>query len=222
MPIFEKNNKRVYFAHIPKTAGTTVYHAFVQSGWKIGNIRHSSNPNSSYQKLKTKFGPSIFLENTNSKNTLFPIQHVPYKTWKDFGNFDESFAILRNPLERFYSELKYRYKIENEDIKQEFDAFTAKTIRQIKQRPWIIYRGYAGHLIPQHYFISANTFLFYLKGDWLTELSSRYDLDFDINKIRKNQSNVKLEVELDKYSIMLLRLLYYRDYNLIKKHFKEC
>jgi hypothetical protein len=52
MPIFKKNNKTIYFAHIPKTAGTSVYSLFVESGWKIGNIRRSENPNSSFQKLK--------------------------------------------------------------------------------------------------------------------------------------------------------------------------
>ena len=217
MPILKKNNKTIYFAHIPKTAGTSVYSLFVELGWKIGNIRRSENPNSSFQKLKSEFGNNIFLDNIHTLNFPHPIQHATYKTWKKWGPFDESFSILRDPIERFKSELKYQYQIKDGNSEIDFKSFVEKKIMLLSVRPWFFYRGSAGHLIPQHYFIGEKTILFDYDGDWLNNLSKRYDLHARTEEIRKNVSNSQLQVEINYTTIKILKLFYYRDYILKNK-----
>lgn len=214
MPIFEKNKRRIYFAHIPKTAGTTVYYAFAHAGWRIGNIRKSDNPKSTYQMMKAEFGSDIFIDDFNECSHIFPLQHVPHRIWKKFGSFDESFAILRDPLERFKSELKYRYKIKSAN--QDFEVFAQAQINQIKRRPWIFYRGFAGHLLPQHYFLASETKLFLMESDWIEEIAIHFDLKIEFNDLRKNTSDEKLDINLKATEKLLLRFIYYKDYKLIK------
>ena len=52
MPIFIKRNRLIYFAHIPKTAGTSIYHSFASSGWSIFNVTAYKSPTSTYSSLK--------------------------------------------------------------------------------------------------------------------------------------------------------------------------
>lgn len=220
MPIFEKGDKRLYFAHIPKTAGTTVYYAFARAGWRIGKIRQSDNPNSTYQLMKAEFGSELFIDDLDQDNYKFPVQHVPYKEWKKFGALDESFAILRDPLDKFMSELKYRYKIKGVREEQNFEAFAQDTLNKIKRRPWILYRGFAGHLLPQHYFIASDTKLFLIESDWLIDLANHFELEIELDDLRKNISDKKWQVELNSTEKLLLRFFYFKDYNIIK-HVKE-
>ena len=50
MPILEKHGQRVLFAHIPKTAGTSIYLAFAAAGWRILNL--SENPEPSDEEIR--------------------------------------------------------------------------------------------------------------------------------------------------------------------------
>lgn len=81
MPIFEKNKKRILFVHIPKTGGTTIEHLFPNNGYKMD-----------------KFNPK---EATSQ-------QHAIAETYKEWGDFTSCFTIVRNPIDRFISELNWR------------------------------------------------------------------------------------------------------------------
>lgn len=181
MPVFEKGDRRIYFAHIPKSAGTTVYYAFVKAGWRIGKIRQSEDSKSTYQLMKAEFGSEVFIDDLDQYNHKFPVQHVPYKEWQKFRVFDETFAILSDALDKFMSELKYRYKINADREEQNFEASAQDTLMQIKRRPWILYRGFAGHLLPQHNFIASDTKLFLMEGEWLIDLSNHFGLQIELD-----------------------------------------
>jgi hypothetical protein len=97
MPIFRINGKIVYFAHIPKCAGTTVEASLKNCGYKISF--HDSNQFEKNQNAWHKSAPQHILE--NQLKILF-----------DKSFFDYRFAVVRHPLNRFRSAYNYnRYRI---------------------------------------------------------------------------------------------------------------
>lgn len=212
MPIFEKEKKRIYFCHIPKTAGTAVYLAFAESGWVIKNITERAEPHSASSLLKRRYGFNSIEQ--IGKSFCYPnsLQHVPYLIWKTWGPFDESFAILRHPLDRFLSTVRYRYQ-HLTDGTPSFEDFTLEIIRDIKMKPWKIFTAYDGHLIPQHFFLGKDTILFSYDENWQDKLKNRYNLSS--GSIRKENISERKSDYAINYKIMktIIRL-YRKDFKL--------
>ena len=86
MPIFERNNQKIHFIHIPKTGGMTIREHLKKSGWIT-----------QHAELKGE------LEVSPGK----PYHgHMPYSYWKDWDaakDCDFEFAIVRNPITRMSS-----------------------------------------------------------------------------------------------------------------------
>ena len=79
MPIFERDNQKIHFIHIPKTGGTSLRGALIASGWR--------------DATKGRYGS-------------FRTWHVPYMYWKEWDEVnkcDFEFAIVRNPVSRMSS-----------------------------------------------------------------------------------------------------------------------
>lgn len=176
MPIFEKNGRRVYFAHIPKTAGTSIYLAFAASGWSIYNLEQGKTA----KALKNKFG--ITHIGKHGKRLLYPhpIQHAPKFIWKTWGPFSESFCVVRHPEERLKSALKHYFQGTEQKIS--FDDFTLKTLQKLQyplRRSFASWKMLHGHLIPQTYFAAKDTSIHYFERDWKSEISEKFNLKSD-------------------------------------------
>jgi hypothetical protein len=79
MPIFERDNQKIHFIHVPKAGGTSLREILVKSGWR--------------DMTKGRYGS-------------FRTWHVPYKYWKEWDEVnkcDFEFAIVRNPVTRMSS-----------------------------------------------------------------------------------------------------------------------
>lgn len=136
MPIFKKGNRSVFFAHIPKTGGTSVERMFKDAGWKT-----------------TRLG------NPGTQN-----QHAPasrYEQWNDLP--EEKFVIIRHPVDRFVSELKYRGRPH---------TATAGWLNQVKKSPSM----QDNHLRPQVEFLVPGMTLYIFEEGAINQIAEDYDL----------------------------------------------
>lgn len=95
MPIFSKENTRLLFIHIPKTAGSSIEDYFAEQGWSVDYLDRSN--------------PTHF-DSLNYCRRVSP-QHMHNRLLRETFNlegFDLIFTVIRNPIERFKSEFAWR------------------------------------------------------------------------------------------------------------------
>ena len=79
MPIYTKNGKRILFVHIPKTGGSSIEKYLRSHDWEESR----------------RFGHGI-------KNI-----HATWREYEKWGNFNYKFTVVRDPVERFKSDLAH-------------------------------------------------------------------------------------------------------------------
>lgn len=168
MPIFEKDDRRVMFSHIPKCGGVSIYSSFVGSGWRIKNLRVNRSPGSAFFILQERHG----IERIERHGKLFRYphtpQHAPHLIWRTWGPFDASFAIVREPTSRLLSALRYHHRRTN-DVRS-FPEYAKDKLEEALSRPWSPLLMLDGHLIPQHHFIGRSTEVFRFEEDWSEQI----------------------------------------------------
>lgn len=178
MPIFEKDGKRIYFAHVPKAGGTSIYCAFAQSGWRIYNITKRDAPHTAFQILTSQYEVGDIAQSGRTWRYPYSLQHSPRAIWRTWGPFDESFAIIRDPLTRFTSSLAYHYRY-NPGLQASYGSCQAlldSVLDQISRRRFAKYKLLDGHLIPQRHLVSRRSVLFGFESDWAGAIEKRYGL----------------------------------------------
>lgn len=175
MPIFEKSEKRIYFAHIPKTGGTSIYSAFVEAGWVVKNLYESPDPRSTFATLKARYGVNHISQEGRMFRYPHSPQHAPHIIWRTWGPFEASFAITRNPMTRLLSSLRWHHRMRRR--KPDFQEHAKTLLRAAQSRPWKPFTLLDGHLIPQHYFVGPTTEIFHFEGNWSQQLSSRFGVN---------------------------------------------
>ena len=175
MPIFTKDSKQIYFAHIPKTAGTTIYMLFAENGWLIKNLAMNAGPDTSFELLKKNYGIQAIESTDKVYRWNNSIQHAPFFTWRRWGPFDQEFAIFRQPVSRFVSAVIYqnRHEYLSKDM---LEDCIHKTIAKLLSASSNIKELYDGHFLPQHRFISPKTYLFRYCGDVVPGIQSHFGL----------------------------------------------
>lgn len=178
MPILYKGNQRVLFVHIPKTAGVSVYGWFYNNGWRLSNIKFGKMTS---ELFNNNFGVSNFdIEGLQIKG--IPPQHAHYQIYKHWGEFTSAFTIVRNPLDRFISEINYYFKLLCHAKKINITSrkaaiffandFTINIINSYKDNTYIR----ENHIRPQIDFISKETEVIFFEKDWISNLSKKYGL----------------------------------------------
>lgn len=82
MPIYEKDNSRILHVHIPKTGGSSITELFRQNGWTVDKWSGGGNDQ----------------------------QHAWRKQWKEWGEFDFVFTVVRHPVFRALSDARGRVR----------------------------------------------------------------------------------------------------------------
>jgi len=199
---------------VPKTAGIAVYCAFVESGWKISNVTVRCDAHSAFSLLKRRYGVSHIPKVGITFGYKHSLQHAPAFLWRLWGDVDDSFAIVRDPLDRFISSMRYRYKYSSHGFKS-LDAYIENVLCDVKRHPFHIYTRYAGHLIPQHWFLSDKTFVCRYEDEWQVALVNRYGLNVDV--FRKENVSEKYSAAISSELLGWVEKVYRYDREVIER-----
>ena len=89
MPVYSKGSSRILFVHIPKTGGSSIGKYLRSHGWE--ESRRSGGGNKG--------------------------NHATWEEYEKWGNFDYRFAIVRDPVERFKSDILHLSEDPNQQLK---------------------------------------------------------------------------------------------------------
>ena len=202
MPIYIRNDIKIYHAHIPKCAGSSIENFFIKENFEYAFLDR-------YFTLKNK---------KDLWNKSSPQHLLAYQFNDLFYNlkFNFTFAIVRNPIDRFVSAFIFNFQrkhIQNiEDINQFIDSF----YQEKKFKNFYL----DNHFLPMKYFIEnipnikiykLENGLINLKKDLIEVLKEKdMKINFEKNNIRKD-INEKL-VTLNTSSISKLNEMYKMDF----------
>ena len=126
MPLYKINDKLIYFAHIPKTGGTSVEDAL----GRVGKVCLNKKP----------------------EGIPIPAQHFHAEIFDVLipSNFyDRGYLICRNPYMRLISEYRHQW-VRKRFTKTSFDSWAKKVLRKYKTNPAL----HHNHIRPQIEFLS--------------------------------------------------------------------
>lgn len=190
MPIFQKNDLKILFIHIPKTGGTYIYE----------NLRHRGfiiDP-STYDRKKPRHRNSIQHQTYNDLNERYNID-----------SFNIIFSITRNPIDRLISQYNWkkrgRKKNINDWIKQIFNIYISNNSIE------------DDHIKPQINFVGDKSLVFkYEDGlsNIMNKLFEQIDgIKLDLNVVI-NKSNQRVGIDdLSPNSIKLIKNFYMEDFH---------
>ena len=146
MPFFRASEKLVYFAHVPKCAGSAVERYLRQRFGAIGFMDEHffSLPNSlHWSRSSAQHVPISILDR------LFPV-----------GFYDASFAVVRHPVDRLVSEFHYlRDHLLRLDPNESFSAWISQIDGALTGNPWL----YDNHLSPMTEMVPVEATVFRLE-----------------------------------------------------------
>ena len=174
MPIVRIKNKIIYFAHVPKCAGTSIE-----------------------RYLETRFGPVSFVDRTwlNHKsnwNSTSP-QHIETTDLDKLFNghfFDEVFTVVRHPVDRFVS--AYNHNMKMGLLPRHWTPIgTLKKLRQLERSA---HRRFDNHfqlmseLVPERskIFKSENGFSNLIA--WFDDLAGKHDTHTQILRVNSGET----------------------------------
>lgn len=137
MPIYNTSKGNALFIHIPKAAGTTVENAL------------SSN--------------YVGLLNRKFRGKYFPCspQHFHSEVLEDIFDVDSFFyifALVREPIDRLFSEYKFRCTFFSES--RSFEKWWHEIKEEYQDNPWVL----DNHIRPQSEFMLDNTEVFRIES----------------------------------------------------------
>lgn len=143
MSILTKNGHRLLFVHVPKTGGSWVQKVFTRQGWRVDLFDDSSGR----QSLNDVW--------------LCPPQHFhiePLRMMLDFRRFSQVFTVIRNPVNRIWSEYWYQAKggLYGGLASRPFDDWLPLAINQYRDNPF----AFNNHLRPQGEFVGDEVTVF--------------------------------------------------------------
>ncbi|MFT6988630.1 MAG: hypothetical protein ACJASL_000594 [Paraglaciecola sp.] len=213
MPILTKKGKRYYFAHVPKTAGTSLYVWFYRNGYEIENLSMHKGFGT-YTSFNNEFMVEQFKIKGKLANYRGSIQHATFDVWKNWGPFDGSFAIIRNPYSRYKSEIKFLFKsycagIAEKQTASELACFRSALYKKIKKDFNNDRSIFDNHIRPQKEFLDEDTRIFSFESNWADELAQYLDLTGEPPK--ENVSS-KTVIDLTSDETSLIDELYQADF----------
>ncbi len=190
MPVYIKDNTKVLFIHIPKSAGSTISKLFIDNGFSqlLNN------------KDRLSWSPCCPQHYTESMiDDILPLE------------YDYSFTVVREPISRLHSEYMYRKAYKSIS----FDAFVISSLMLYKFNKFI----YDNHITPQSEFIKSNNVkIFYFNNGVSVirnELANLNIISKNTNIEHIYKSEIR-EIKISKLTLNLIKKFYSSDYNRFK------
>ena len=193
------------FIHIPKNAGTT-----------IENIAEEKNVK--WGRFKPEHRESV-------QSDTCSYWHTPPKQFNEDSYYkkDETFCVIRDPVDRMVSEYAYRHKgMPNKNNKYELNQWLREYLSNSKNT---VNGGMNCHFLPQHDFIydddGNRTCDNVLRFDNLTnefnDLMNKHEYDIRLEENKKdNKSNSNLTAkDVDDDNRRLIYQIYRKDYDIL-------
>lgn len=192
MPIFNhKKLGRCLFIHIPKCGGSSVFWWLKGSGFDLGKPGTRQMPHPLY---------------------------VDYKKW---GDFDYKFMVVREPLDRFCSMLRYRQEATRGGIQDKnINAFAEDVLDKAMVRGYrersILDCLWKEHIPPQVDYYCDDVEVFKLE-DGFEPLKEKLNLDIPIKHVNVSDSDSEANVNHLSYTtISRIKEFYKDDYEKFK------
>lgn len=211
MPIFTKDGQRLYFAHIPKTAGSALYLTFLANGWSISNVDTGLGPRRIGRRIFDEFGIRDIPKEGGKGDFPYPMQHATADIWTSWGPFDGSFAVTRNPLARFNSAIRYEFYTRRP--KQELQDYAQSLFEKVRNHPaGTLSKAIPVAFLPQSDYVTPNTTLFRFEDGFAEKIAAHFGFAKpDTQVVNKNRyQNLTLSEEM----VDWVRQHYVQDYEL--------
>jgi hypothetical protein len=200
MPILRKNGKKFYFAHIPKTAGSSLYLWFIQNDWQISNLGQARGPLNATgvgKTIRERYGIFHLQQEGDYSGVTTSPHHVTADIWKKWGPFDGSFAILREPIARFRSALSFQYtSILRHDKRQHsaklLENFRSCALNQLENELSAQPHLFDNHFRPQRAFVVEDTNLYFFDENWVEQIAGDFALQGDIGHDKRAPMKIEL------------------------------
>lgn len=191
MTVFIRDDKRIFFAHVPKTGGTYIEDLFVKNGYR--KTFWCADPKK--RGLKTSY--------QHFERTL-------YEACIDFSLVEKSFISVRHPLDRVMSEFR------NSGRRFDLSTWLQRKKKQLAIDPYHL----DNHLRPQVDFLRPEMDVFKQEDGfddkWARRINKEYDLGFTIFEVPKRRNTLSRATTLNTDEVELLmkfcREIYSGDY----------
>lgn len=195
MPLLSTHGRRIFFAHIPKTAGSSVEEYLV---------RRFGGPLSLIDRNKR--------EGVRGTGLITPLTHVAAVDLREMlpHDLDFSFAVVRNPVTRIQSEYRYQTGVSRLS-RLSFSTWLRVMLAAARIEP----RVYENHIRPQVDLIPENCEIFRLEDGFdplierLDDVTGSTAPDQGMRHLLKRE---RKDIALHRQDIELLRAFYAEDF----------
>jgi len=205
MPLYDKNDLKLHFIHIPRTGGRYIERLFSENGF---SILHGSHNLTYYDGIM-----SVHFHNPY------------YKMYPDYNERLE-FCVVRNPFTKFISSINYLNTVYSEDNSSFFkdeklfnDFIDMQMNYNSRHNNWFQY---------QHRFISEKTKIWKYENGFGFRfrlwLKFHFNIDLSIKKISKknyNRTTYNPKTNITYYEPLKYKKWNFDNANLLKKYVKN-
>jgi hypothetical protein len=195
MPLFMSEGRTVFFAHVPKAAGTSVEDYLIR---RLG---------------KPSFADSHKRQGVRGTGLIPPASHLSAQDLAELlpPKLDYCFAVVRDPVSRMQSEYRYQSGV-SRSSRFSFSTWLRVMLKALSMDR----RVYENHIRPQTEMVPEGAEVFHLERGGIEEMIGRLDqvmggerTDVALQHMNKRPSQ---PIELRKQDITLIEEAYASDY----------